>query len=43
MDHPVVSRAPQSTPAEYRARMGRRFKWVSSGESDFNLLGAPPR
>lgn len=32
----VVSRAPQSKLAEYRTRMGWRFKWVSSGASDFN-------
>jgi predicted dithiol-disulfide oxidoreductase (DUF899 family) len=32
----VVSRAPYSKLAEYQQRMGWTFKWVSSGESDFN-------
>lgn len=33
----VVSRAPQGKLSEYRKRMGWRFKWVSSGDSDFNF------
>ena len=32
----VVSRAPYAKLAAYRERMGWPFKWVSSGESDFN-------
>lgn len=32
----VVSRAPFSKLDAYRRRMGWSFKWVSSGESDFN-------
>jgi predicted dithiol-disulfide oxidoreductase (DUF899 family) len=31
----VVSRAPLGKLAEYQKRMGWRFKWVSSGGSDF--------
>jgi predicted dithiol-disulfide oxidoreductase (DUF899 family) len=33
----VVSRAPLGKLAEYQKRMGWRFKWVSSGGSDFNF------
>ena len=33
----VVSRAPYPKLAEYQKRMGWRFKWVSSGGSDFNF------
>ena len=33
----VVSRAPYNKLAQYRKRMGWRFKWVSSGGSDFNF------
>jgi predicted dithiol-disulfide oxidoreductase (DUF899 family) len=33
----VVSRAPFAKLAEYHKRMGWRFKWVSSGGSDFNF------
>jgi predicted dithiol-disulfide oxidoreductase (DUF899 family) len=33
----VVSRAPCSKLAQYQKRMGWRFKWVSSGGSDFNF------
>jgi predicted dithiol-disulfide oxidoreductase (DUF899 family) len=33
----VVSRAPYSRLQEYQKRMGWNFKWVSSGESDFNF------
>jgi predicted dithiol-disulfide oxidoreductase (DUF899 family) len=33
----VVSRAPFPRLAEYQKRMGWRFKWVSSGASDFNF------
>lgn len=33
----VVSRAPYGKLAEYQKRMGWRFKWVSSGGSDFNF------
>lgn len=32
----AVSRAPYSKLDAYRQRMGWSFKWVSSGESDFN-------
>ncbi|MBR0645771.1 DUF899 domain-containing protein [Plastoroseomonas hellenica] len=32
----AVSRAPLSEIEAYRARMGWRFPWVSSGSSDFN-------
>ena len=32
----VVSRAPFARLAAYQQRMGWRFKWVSSGGSDFN-------
>lgn len=32
----VVSRAPYAKLAEYQKRMGWTFKWVSSGDSDFN-------
>jgi len=33
----VVSRAPYSKLAQYQKRMGWRFRWVSSGGSDFNF------
>ena len=33
----VVSRAPYPKLSAYRKRMGWRFKWVSSGGSDFNF------
>jgi predicted dithiol-disulfide oxidoreductase (DUF899 family) len=33
----VVSRAPYSKLEEYQKRMGWKFKWVSSGGSDFNF------
>jgi predicted dithiol-disulfide oxidoreductase (DUF899 family) len=33
----VVSRAPYTQLHEYQRRMGWNFKWVSSGESDFNF------
>ena len=33
----VASRAPYQKLREYQARMGWRFKWVSSGGSDFNF------
>jgi predicted dithiol-disulfide oxidoreductase (DUF899 family) len=33
----AVSRAPWATLAAYRERMGWRFKWVSSGGTDFNF------
>lgn len=33
----AVSRAPLADLTAYRARMGWRFPWVSSGESDFNF------
>jgi len=33
----VVSRAPYAKLVEYQQRMGWRFKWVSSGGSDFNF------
>ena len=33
----VVSRAPYSKLAAYQKRMGWNFKWVSSGDSDFNF------
>ena len=33
----VVSRAPHVKLAEYQKRMGWNFKWVSSGDSDFNF------
>ena len=33
----VVSRAPYAKLAQYQQRMGWRFKWVSSGKSDFNF------
>jgi predicted dithiol-disulfide oxidoreductase (DUF899 family) len=33
----VVSRAPFAKLADYQKRMGWRFKWVSSGGSDFNF------
>ena len=33
----VVSRAPYGKLAQYQKRMGWRFKWVSSGGSDFNF------
>src|SRR5262245_44364034 len=33
----VVSRAPYAKLAEYQKRMGWTFKWVSSGDSDFNF------
>jgi predicted dithiol-disulfide oxidoreductase (DUF899 family) len=33
----VVSRAPLEKLEAYRRRMGWRFKWVSSGDSDFNF------
>ena len=32
----AVSRAPLEKLAAYKARMGWRFDWVSSGDSDFN-------
>ncbi len=32
----VVSRAPYAKLAEYRARMGWSFRWLSSGGSEFN-------
>ena len=32
----AVSRAPYAKLAAYRERMGWGFKWLSSGESDFN-------
>src|SRR4030081_3611297 len=32
----AVSRAPLAEIAAYKARMGWRFPWVSSSESDFN-------
>ena len=32
----VVSRAPLSTIEAFKRRMGWRFKWVSSGQTDFN-------
>jgi predicted dithiol-disulfide oxidoreductase (DUF899 family) len=32
----VVSRAPYSKLAAYEKRMGWNFKWVSSGDTDFN-------
>ena len=33
----AVSRAPYEQLAAYRRRMGWRFKWVSSADSDFNF------
>jgi predicted dithiol-disulfide oxidoreductase (DUF899 family) len=33
----AVSRAPYAKLADYRQRMGWRFKWVSSGDTDFNF------
>jgi predicted dithiol-disulfide oxidoreductase (DUF899 family) len=33
----AVSRAPYGKLAAYKARMGWSFKWVSSGQSDFNF------
>jgi predicted dithiol-disulfide oxidoreductase (DUF899 family) len=33
----VVSRAPYAKLEQYRLRMGWEFKWVSSGNSDFNF------
>ena len=33
----VVSRGPFAKLEEYRRRMGWQFKWVSSGDSDFNF------
>ncbi|CAN7712272.1 thioredoxin family protein [Pseudoduganella sp. LjRoot289] len=33
----AVSRAPLSSIARFRQRMGWQFKWVSSAESDFNF------
>lgn len=33
----AVSRAPYSKLAAYQKRMGWSFKWVSSGETDFNF------
>src|SRR5260370_12984388 len=33
----VVSRAPCSKLAAYQKRMGWNFKWVSSGDTDFNF------
>jgi predicted dithiol-disulfide oxidoreductase (DUF899 family) len=33
----AVSRAPYAKLAAYKARMGWSFKWVSSGQSDFNV------
>jgi predicted dithiol-disulfide oxidoreductase (DUF899 family) len=33
----AVSRAPFSTLAAYRKRMGWNFKWVSSSQTDFNF------
>jgi predicted dithiol-disulfide oxidoreductase (DUF899 family) len=33
----AVSRAPLASLEVFRKRMGWRFKWVSSGESDFNF------
>lgn len=33
----AVSRAPYSKIAEYKKRMGWDFKWVSSGNTDFNF------
>jgi predicted dithiol-disulfide oxidoreductase (DUF899 family) len=32
----AVSRAPYANLAAYRGRMGWSFKWLSSGENDFN-------
>lgn len=32
----AVSRAPVAKLEEFKKRMGWKFKWVSSGESDFN-------
>ena len=33
----AVSRAPYSKLAAYKKRMGWSFKWVSSGDTDFNF------
>jgi len=33
----AISRAPLATLEAYRRRMGWTFRWVSSGESDFNF------
>src|SRR5260370_9679357 len=33
----VVSRAPYSKLAAYQKRRGWNFKWVSSGDTDFNF------
>src|SRR5579859_2397494 len=33
----AVSRAPYKTLAAYKKRMGWNFKWVSSGDTDFNF------
>ena len=33
----AVSRAPYTKLAAYKARMGWNFKWVSSGNTDFNF------
>jgi predicted dithiol-disulfide oxidoreductase (DUF899 family) len=33
----VISRAPYEKLAAYQRRMGWRFKWLSSGETDFNF------
>jgi predicted dithiol-disulfide oxidoreductase (DUF899 family) len=33
----AVSRAPYEKLAAYKKRMGWRFKWLSSGETDFNF------
>jgi predicted dithiol-disulfide oxidoreductase (DUF899 family) len=32
----AISRAPLASIEAFRTRMGWRFKWVSSGETDFN-------
>jgi predicted dithiol-disulfide oxidoreductase (DUF899 family) len=41
----VISRAPMSMIGPFRKRMGWKFKWVSSGQNDFNydlMVSFPP-
>jgi predicted dithiol-disulfide oxidoreductase (DUF899 family) len=41
----VISRAPMSKIRPFKKRMGWKFKWVSSGENDFNydlMVSFPP-
>src|SRR2546423_551220 len=42
----VISRAPMSKIGPFKKRMGRKFKWVSSGQNDFNydlMVSFPPQ